>query len=45
MLPPAAQRHQDGANYLFGDGHVKWFRPEQLSITPQNDGVHPGFGL
>jgi prepilin-type N-terminal cleavage/methylation domain-containing protein/prepilin-type processing-associated H-X9-DG protein len=44
-LSPAATRHQDGANYLFGDGHVKWFRPEQLSITPQNDGVHPGFGL
>lgn len=44
-LPPGATRHQGGANYLFGDGHVKWYRPEQLSTTPKNDGVHPGFGL
>lgn len=43
-LPPGAERHQGGANYLFGDGHVKWHRPEQLA-TGQNDGVHPGFGL
>ncbi len=45
QLPPGATRHQGGANYLFGDGHVKWFRPEQLSTTRRNDGVHPGFGL
>jgi len=23
--------HTDGANYLAGDGHVKWLRPEQVS--------------
>lgn len=44
-LPPGATRHQGGANYLFGDGHVKWYRPEQLSTARKNDGVNPGFGL
>ena len=24
-------RHFEGANYLFGDGHVKWLRPGQVS--------------
>lgn len=45
QLPLGATRHQGGANYLFGDGHVKWFKPEQLSTARQSDGVKPGFGL
>lgn len=45
--PPGATRHQDGANYLFADGHVKWFLPSCLAagISEKGDGVHPGFGL
>ncbi len=45
QLPLGATRHQGGANYLFGDGHVKWMRPEGLSTSRKNDGIHPGFGL
>ena len=40
-----ATRHGGGANYLFADGHVKWYRPQQLSKARQSDGVTPGFGL
>jgi prepilin-type processing-associated H-X9-DG protein len=25
------KRHLDGANYAFADGHVKWFKPEEIS--------------
>lgn len=28
-------RHNDGANYLFADGHVKWDRPERVVIRMQ----------
>jgi prepilin-type N-terminal cleavage/methylation domain-containing protein/prepilin-type processing-associated H-X9-DG protein len=28
---PAAPRHNDGANYVFADGHVKWARPSSMS--------------
>lgn len=39
MLPPEwrndqnspAYRHKGGANYGFADGHVKWFKPENVS--------------
>ena len=27
-------RHQEGANYGFADGHVKWSRPQDLQSTP-----------
>jgi prepilin-type processing-associated H-X9-DG protein len=33
-----AYRHLDGANYLFADGHVKWFKPEKIKITPVSKG-------
>lgn len=33
MFAPASNRHHDGANYLFVDGHVKWERYEQ-TIQP-----------
>jgi prepilin-type processing-associated H-X9-DG protein/prepilin-type N-terminal cleavage/methylation domain-containing protein len=33
-VPPGAFRHSGGANYVFGDGHLRWLRPEQL--TPAN---------
>jgi prepilin-type processing-associated H-X9-DG protein/prepilin-type N-terminal cleavage/methylation domain-containing protein len=29
----AAIRHGGGANYVFCDGHVKWFRPEAVKCT------------
>ncbi len=31
----AYNRHSDGANYIFADGHVKWLRAEQ-TLTPVN---------
>ncbi len=40
-----ATRHQGGANYAFADGHVKWFKPEQISVDKKCDGKTPGFGL
>lgn len=45
--PQPNERHFDGANYLAVDGHVKWFKPDQISYgyrcntaTPQ--GVYSG---
>jgi prepilin-type processing-associated H-X9-DG protein len=29
----AAARHGGGANYVFIDGHVKWYRPEAVKCT------------
>lgn len=43
--PEGAMRHGGGANYAFVDGHVRWYRPTQLSVTRRSDGVRPGFGL
>ena len=44
-LSPAATRHRGGANYVFADGHAKWFKPAQLDVQQTNDGLRPGFGL
>jgi prepilin-type processing-associated H-X9-DG protein len=30
MVEPA-KRHLEGANYVFGDSHVKWLKPEKIS--------------
>jgi prepilin-type processing-associated H-X9-DG protein len=30
-------RHFDGANLLFGDGHVKWLRAEQTYKSSSNN--------
>jgi prepilin-type processing-associated H-X9-DG protein/prepilin-type N-terminal cleavage/methylation domain-containing protein len=30
----SALRHLDGANYAFCDGHVKWLKPDQVTIRP-----------
>lgn len=43
--PAGAGRHSGGANYAFGDGHVKWHRASQLHVAAHCDGTHPGFGL
>lgn len=32
-----AWRHLDGANTLFVDGHVKWFKPERMFGKPGKD--------
>ncbi len=36
-----AWRHLDGANYLFVDGHVKWFKPAKIFGAP--DAATPTF--
>lgn len=46
VLPPLwsknkdspARRHLDGANYLFADGHVKAFKPEQITLDKPSAG-------
>jgi prepilin-type N-terminal cleavage/methylation domain-containing protein/prepilin-type processing-associated H-X9-DG protein len=51
---PSAQRHLEGANYAFADGHVKWFKGnsnnQSASIlngntTPEQAGGKATFGL
>jgi prepilin-type processing-associated H-X9-DG protein len=48
------ERHNGGANYVFCDGHVKWYTPSAvdtgayLHLDAQgrvigNDGIHPSF--
>ncbi|MFP3904613.1 MAG: DUF1559 domain-containing protein [Armatimonadota bacterium] len=29
-----AKRHNDGANYSFVDGHVKWLKPDAIDVPP-----------
>lgn len=36
--PPARQRHLEGANYAFADGHVKWLKYEV--VLPATPGTH-----
>lgn len=43
--PSGATRHHGGANYSFVDGHIKWFKEEQLSVETKCDGKTPGFGF
>jgi len=34
-----AYRHMNGANYGFADGHVKWFKPDQITnVSPSKTG-------
>ena len=35
-----ARRHFDGSNYAFADGHVKWLKPSQLSLTANATGTN-----
>ena len=41
MYAPASERHTDGANYLFADGHAKW---ERYPATVQTTTDQPCFG-
>lgn len=34
-----ARRHFDGANYLFIDGHVRWFKPEKITNSNPAQGA------
>lgn len=34
----SALRHLEGANYAFCDGHVKWLKPDQVTIRPVSAG-------
>lgn len=36
-----AVRHKDGANFLFADGHTRWFRPSAFSATSAAIGKPP----
>lgn len=31
----ASTRHQEGCNYSFADGHVKWFKPNIVKNSPE----------
>ena len=39
-----AHRHLDGANYAFADGHVKWYKPEKITLD-KPDKNNPTFLL
>ena len=41
MYAPASERHTDGANYGFADGHAKW---ERYAVTIQPTAEQPCFG-
>ena len=41
LYAPASERHTDGANYLFADGHAKW---ERYPVTVQTTPDQPCFG-
>jgi prepilin-type processing-associated H-X9-DG protein len=49
----SSMRHNDGSNYIFCDGHARWYRPEQVigqcgfsSVAEYgNDGTRPDFRL
>ena len=40
-----AWRHQDGANYGFADGHVKWLKPDKISNTSPSKSEGPTFAV
>ncbi len=35
-ISAAATQHEGGANYVFADGHVRWFAPGAVYFPPQN---------
>jgi prepilin-type N-terminal cleavage/methylation domain-containing protein/prepilin-type processing-associated H-X9-DG protein len=45
--PPPARRHRDGANWVFADGHAKWYKADALCVvydpTRNNTGSTPTF--
>ena len=48
ILENAFKRHNGGSNFLFADGHLHWYRPEQIAPTttpPGNTGQLPSFCL
>lgn len=40
---PGQPRHAGGWNYVFADGHAKWFRPEQ-TVGREKGSVAPTYG-
>jgi len=43
-LDKHSQKHLEGANYSFADGHVKWYRPEKITNSASTAG-NPTFRL
>jgi prepilin-type processing-associated H-X9-DG protein len=42
------ERHRNGSNYLFADGHVHWYREQDVKGVDDydgNDGLRPTFSL
>ncbi len=42
--PGTYRRHLGGNNFVFCDGHAKWYRPERIRTTPV-DGANPTFSV
>jgi prepilin-type N-terminal cleavage/methylation domain-containing protein/prepilin-type processing-associated H-X9-DG protein len=40
----SGKRHLEGANYAFADGHVKWYRPEKITLDATATG-NPTFRI
>lgn len=40
-----AQRHLEGANYGFADGHVKWLKPQTIKPTLSQTQFAPTFAI
>jgi prepilin-type processing-associated H-X9-DG protein len=43
-LNSPANRHLEGANYAFADGHVKWYKPNRIKEVQPN-GTFPTFAV
>jgi prepilin-type processing-associated H-X9-DG protein len=40
-----ARRHLDGSNYLFADGHAKWYAPRSMTCNDPDASNTPTFKM
>ena len=43
FVDEAAYRHKGGADYLLADGHVKWYKPQDVFFPPRNSSLRSHF--